>query len=68
MNAQSLAVLRLLGAVPAEPDPVADTEASLDDVPSLPPARGFDGGARQSVPPRPPSHEQWLAALLQSRR
>jgi hypothetical protein len=29
---------------------------------------GFDGGARQSLPAKPESHEQWLVKVLRSRR
>jgi hypothetical protein len=40
-------------------------DATPDDDPR---AGGFDGGARQSVPPRPPTHEQWLTWVLAERR
>ena len=29
---------------------------------------GFDGGARTSPPPAPPSHDEWLGELLRTRR
>ena len=34
---------------------------------SAPAASGFDGGARQIVPPAPPTHDEWLVAVVRQR-
>ena len=40
----------------ATPPPAAENEST-----------GFDGGARESVPLRPPSHGQWLGDVIRRR-
>jgi hypothetical protein len=43
-------------------------EVATDDAPAPGPRAGFDGGARMSVPGPRPDHNQWLVAILESRR
>jgi hypothetical protein len=59
MNAKSLHVLKVLGAVPAH-------TSSEPDEPQ-PESRGFDGGARTPVPPRPETHSETLTRILLER-
>jgi hypothetical protein len=53
MNSKTLAAMRALGTAPATPE--------SDPPPAVPP---FDGGARQSPPLAPETHDQWLVRVL----
>jgi hypothetical protein len=53
---QRAALARALAGMPAESEP-----GEPDPTPAVP---SFDGGARQSPPLAPPTHGEWLAAVL----
>jgi hypothetical protein len=59
VNAKNATVLAMLGGVPDQPTPEA--EAPQPTVPS------FDGGARQTPPLPPESHNEWLARTLRGK-
>ena len=55
MNAKTLRAMRAFGFTPA---PESDGESEPERVP------GFDGGARQSAPLPPETHDQWLLRVI----
>jgi hypothetical protein len=61
-RAQARQKHELAAALSGHPSPVPSPE------PVRSPAGSFDGGARQSLPPPPPTHDQWLGELLRTRR
>jgi len=48
---------RLAGGEESQPETTTDTA----------PRGSFDGGARQSLPPAPPTHAEWLGEVLRTR-